>query len=80
MDTTNVGSDIYAITDEGRVVSVVLAALGMMMFPIFTVYITSVISNKRQGRENVLVHTDENMPQLSVSLPMSNKKDKNSDT
>ena len=80
MDTTTVGSDIYAITDEGRVVSVVLAALGMMMFPIFTVYITSVISNKRQGRENVLVHTDENMPQLPLSLPMSNKKDKNSDT
>ena len=47
MDTTTVGSDIYAITPVGRVVSVVLAALGMMMFPIFTVFITSLIKSHR---------------------------------
>lgn len=43
MDTVTVGSDIYAITSVGRIISVILAALGMMMFPIFTVYITSLI-------------------------------------
>lgn len=64
MDTTTVGSNIYAITSEGRVVSVVLAALGMMMFPIFTVYITSVISHRRKERENVLVHTGETLPPM----------------
>ena len=40
MDVTTVGSNISAITVTGRVLSVVLAALGMMMFPIFTVYVT----------------------------------------
>lgn len=54
MDTTTVGSNIYAITPEGRVVSVVLAALGMMMFPIFTVYITSLITSHRKKRESIL--------------------------
>lgn len=40
MDVTTVGSNIYATTAVGKILSVVLAALGMMMFPIFTVYIT----------------------------------------
>jgi len=42
MNVTTVGSNIYAVTIAGKVLSVILAALGMMMFPIFTVYITSV--------------------------------------
>ena len=50
MDVTNVGANIIAQTVTGRVLSVLLAALGMMMFPIFTVYITNLIqqSNKRR--------------------------------
>ena len=50
MDVTTVGSNIIAQTVTGRVLSVLLAALGMMMFPIFTVYITNLIqqSNKRR--------------------------------
>ena len=50
MDVTTVGSNIYAMTVTGKVLSVVLAALGMMMFPIFTVYITSLVekANKRK--------------------------------
>ena len=43
MDATTVGSNIYAVTGIGKVLSVLLAALGMMMFPIFTVYITNVM-------------------------------------
>ena len=43
MNVTTVGSNIYAVTIAGKILSVVLAALGMMMFPIFTVYITSVV-------------------------------------
>lgn len=45
MDMTTVGSNIIAVTPVGRVLSVILAALGMMLFPIFTVYITNVIQN-----------------------------------
>ena len=41
MDMTTIGSNIYAVTVAGQIMSVVLAALGMMMFPIFTVYVTS---------------------------------------
>ena len=43
MDVTTVGSNIYAVTATGKILSVVLAALGMMMFPIFTVYLTSLL-------------------------------------
>ncbi len=46
MNVTTVGSNIYATTIAGRVLTVVLAAVGMMMFPIFTVYITSVFQKR----------------------------------
>ncbi|MDE7407558.1 MAG: potassium channel family protein, partial [Muribaculaceae bacterium] len=49
MDVTTVGSNIVAVTPVGRILSVVLAALGMMMFPIFTVYVTSLITSKRRN-------------------------------
>lgn len=50
MDVTTVGSNIIAVTPVGRVLSVILAALGMMLFPIFTVYITNLIQNRnKQG-------------------------------
>lgn len=50
MDATTVGSNIVAITAVGRVLSVILAALGMMMFPIFTVYVTNKITAKHSRR------------------------------
>lgn len=40
MNVTTVGADVFAVTPLGQVLTVVLAASGMMMFPIFTVYIT----------------------------------------
>lgn len=43
MNVTTVGSNIYAQTGFGKVLTIILAALGMMMFPIFTVYITNII-------------------------------------
>lgn len=48
MDVTTVGSNITAVTGVGRVLSVVLAALGMMMFPIFTVYVTNVVTQRNK--------------------------------
>lgn len=53
MNVTTVGSNIYAITTGGRILSFVLAALGMMMFPIFTVYITSVIQKVNNKTDQV---------------------------
>ncbi|MCH5226504.1 MAG: two pore domain potassium channel family protein [Muribaculaceae bacterium] len=50
MDATTVGSNIVAVTPVGRILSVLLAALGMMMFPIFTVYVTNLLTRtKKQG-------------------------------
>lgn len=46
MNVTTVGSNIYAVTISGKVLTVVIAALGMLMFPIFTVYITSLMQKK----------------------------------
>lgn len=48
MDATTVGSNIVAVTPVGRVLSVILAAVGMMMFPIFTVYVTNILTKKNQ--------------------------------
>ncbi|MBD5176476.1 MAG: two pore domain potassium channel family protein [Bacteroidales bacterium] len=63
MDMTTVGSNIIAVTPVGRVLSVLLAALGMMLFPIFTVYITNVIQNMNKrgqimGQGNFLPESD----------------------
>lgn len=46
MDTTTVGSNIIAVTPIGRVLSVALACLGMMMLPMFTVYLASLIQKR----------------------------------
>lgn len=51
MDVTTVGSNIVAVTPTGRVLSVLLAALGMMMFPVFTVYVTSLVERRNKERE-----------------------------
>ncbi|MDE6005999.1 MAG: potassium channel family protein [Muribaculaceae bacterium] len=48
MDVTTVGCNIEAVTGVGRVLSVLLAALGMMMFPIFTVYVTNLLTKRNQ--------------------------------
>lgn len=53
MDATTVGSNIEAVTPVGRILSVLLAALGMMMFPIFTVYVTNIITKKTQQGESL---------------------------
>lgn len=51
MDVTTVGSNIVAVTGVGRILSVMLAALGMMMFPIFTVYVTNLITKHNQDAQ-----------------------------
>lgn len=44
MDVTTLGCDIQPVTVVGKVVSVILACMGVMMFPLFTVYITTLIT------------------------------------
>lgn len=41
MSVTTVGAEIFAVTAAGKIFSVLLPGVGMMLFPIFTVYVTS---------------------------------------
>lgn len=67
MDATTVGSNIVAVTTVGRVLSVILAAIGMMMFPIFTVYVTNILTKKNQegSKYNSITNTSEPTPAIS---------------
>lgn len=47
MNLTTVGAEIYPITTLGKVLSVMLPLLGMMLLPLFTSYIISL--HKRRG-------------------------------
>lgn len=51
MNVTTVGSNIFAKTITGEILSVVLAAAGMMLFPIFTVYITDRLQSRKQQNQ-----------------------------
>lgn len=42
-----------------KVLSVLLAALGMMMFPIFTVYITNLIQQSNQKKKQYYAEEEE---------------------
>lgn len=49
MNVTTVGSNIFGVTKIGQSLAVVLAALGMIFFPIFTAYVTTNFQKKRKG-------------------------------
>lgn len=54
MNLTTVGAEIFPITLAGKIVCVFLPILGMAMFPVFTVYVTSLYesrSNKGGAKE-----------------------------
>ncbi len=46
MDVTTVGCNINCITPTGKVLGVILAAEGLILFPVFTVYITNSLSQR----------------------------------
>lgn len=78
MDVTTVGSNIIAVTPVGRVLSVVLAALGMMLFPIFTVYITNIIQSRnkqglRIGQGNFIEEEDNQESNLATEASSSKR-------
>ena len=49
MNTTTVGAAIFPVTTIGKVLAVLLPSLGMMIFPIFTIYVTN-IYNVKSGK------------------------------
>lgn len=44
LDSTTVGSNINSYTGTGQALDVVLSAMGLILFPLFTVYITNILS------------------------------------
>lgn len=48
MNVTTVGSDIFGVTKIGQILAVLLAASGMIFFPIFTAYVTTKFQEKRK--------------------------------
>lgn len=47
LDATTVGSNINSYTVTGQVLDVFLSAEGLILFPLFTVYITNIITRER---------------------------------
>lgn len=52
MNVTTLGSNIYAKTGIGKILTVLLGALGMMLFPVFTVYLTTLIQKTNKRSKN----------------------------
>lgn len=51
MNVTTVGAAIFPVTAIGKMLSVMLPCLGMMFFPIFTLYVTDIYNNLRGNAE-----------------------------
>jgi voltage-gated potassium channel len=49
MNMTTVGAEIFPVTAIGKIICVILPIIGMAMFPVFTVYITSLYNPKSRG-------------------------------
>ena len=69
MDVTTVGSNIYATTVTGKIMSVVLASLGMMLFPIFTVYVTDLVKNNHRKHGNTASHAAQTAEPAQAATP-----------
>lgn len=52
MTATTAGCNISAMTTVGKIISVLLALAGMMLLPVFTVYLTDLIRTGRVNRDN----------------------------
>lgn len=59
MNLTTVGAEIFPVTAIGKAICVMLAIVGMAMFPIFTVYITSLYDTRTSRGTRVADDTTE---------------------
>lgn len=49
MNMTTVGAEVFPVTAIGKIISVALPIIGMAMFPVFTVYVTSLYDHRGTG-------------------------------
>ena len=43
LQATTLGASFYAVTTVGKAVAMVISVMGMLMFPLFTVYLTRIV-------------------------------------
>lgn len=67
MDVTTVGCNINAITPTGKVLAVILAGEGLILFPIFTVYITNALTRKNAADDAIADNSSSNSSTGSAS-------------
>lgn len=51
MESTTIGAPFNPVTTLGKVLAIVLSGTGIIMFPLFTVYITSVVVRAKQTQK-----------------------------
>lgn len=64
MNATTLGCDIYPVTIPGEIIGCLISVCGIVMFPLFTVYITSLIRQYRK-EEEIYQPSDEELAKLS---------------
>lgn len=52
MNVTTVGAEIFPVTAIGKIVCVLLPSVGMMFFPIFTVYVSQYYTSPDSGKND----------------------------
>ncbi|MDE6756877.1 MAG: potassium channel family protein [Muribaculaceae bacterium] len=62
MQVTTLGCDIYPVTVIGKILSVVLSMMGMIMFPLFTVYLTDMIIRRHNQNAGLPASTGQTEP------------------
>ena len=60
MNMTTVGAEIFPVTAIGKVICVILHIIGMAMFPVFTVYVTSLYTPSGRGTRVADVDKNQN--------------------
>ncbi len=66
LDMTTVGSNISAMTATGKVIAVVLSGEGLMLFPVFTVYVTNAVIKKEADEEEKIAQRNESSSDKKV--------------
>ena len=63
LDMTTVGSNISAMTATGKVIAVILSGEGLMLFPVFTVYVTNAVIKKDADEEEKIAQQNNTSQQ-----------------
>lgn len=73
MSLTTAGCGIHAITPTGHVLGVVLSATGLILFPVFTVFLTNKFSDDKSGNVANDTSPDADKKENKTSTQSSNR-------